>query len=136
VFKSPKTQKGRREIPLDDDTVNTLCRLREGEAGELVIHKSDGTPRDPSRVTHDFADMAKHAGLEMRFHGLRHSFTTFGLLAGVDPRIMQELLGHEDALTTANYTHVMREVKRNASNAIASVLREGGRGELLLHRPT
>ena len=55
--------------------------------------------------------MRKHNLGEYSLHSYRHTFATMLLEKGVNPKIVQKLLGHQDIETTlGTYSHVLPEV--------------------------
>lgn len=51
---------------------------------------------------------------EISFHALRHTATSLLKNAGVSPAIVQDIIGHESAAISANYTHIEDAAKRDA----------------------
>ena len=57
-------------------------------------------------------------------HSLRHTFTTRMCEAGVNLKVMQEILGHADAETTMDiYAEATKELKKSELNSFAEFFR-------------
>lgn len=127
-FKTPKTDKGRRQIPLGGSLLQMLKEIKKEQAKEKLLHGpsyadfdlvfclDNGKPLDPNNLTKRFKKLiAKHGHPTMRFHDLRHSCATLFLAAGVDAKKVQDILGHESIRTTLDvYGHVLPSMQRDA----------------------
>lgn len=135
-FKEPKSEHSRRRLDLSPSLALFLRQYRTEKQAErlllgmplgkddLVFSNADGTPMDPSTLTHNFARIARKAGLPgTRFHDLRHTFATLMLMAGIHPKIVSEMLGHASvAFTLDTYSHVIPTLQQAAMKRLDEVL--------------
>jgi integrase len=83
------------------------------------------TAVDPSNFTyHTFQPFLKRAGLpKIRFHDLRHTCATLLLSRNVNPKIVQEMLGHANISETMDtYSHVLPAMQEAAVSALEDAL--------------
>ncbi len=114
------TGKGSKEriVPLGEESVFALRKyLVEGRPKlnpknrELLFLNKNGEKMSRIGFYKIIQTLADKAGIkkEMSPHTLRHSFATHLLENGANLRSVQELLGHEDIMTTEIYTHVTKK---------------------------
>ena len=72
----------------------------------------------------DFKSLLKKAGLtRFTFHSLRHTCATLLLSKNVNPKIVQEMLGHATISQTMDtYSHVLPGMQDEAAAALESAL--------------
>jgi integrase len=140
VIGPPKTKAGARQVALDAGTVAVLRTHKAAQAterlawgsgysdGGLVFACEDGSPLRPEYVTRHFLALAEEAGLpRIVLHGLRHTWATHALAAGVDMLVVSRHLGHSSlSLTADTYTRVLPEVSRQAAELVAAMVRQAG----------
>lgn len=135
-FTEPKSAAGRRVIVLGVATLEIMRKQQElqdlerkvaGDAwkeNDLIFPSPIGTPMDGSNLYHRFKELLKVAGLpDIRFHDLRHTAATLMLQQGVNPKIVQERLGHSDiSLTLNTYSHVLPAMQEEAAEKLDNLL--------------
>ncbi|HMA67741.1 MAG TPA: tyrosine recombinase XerC [Desulfosalsimonadaceae bacterium] len=111
--------KGNKEriVPIGQKALDAIADYRQSLQGQntiaaagggaLFLNKNKGrlNTRSVARML-DKAAVAAGLSVPVSPHDLRHSFATHMLDAGLDLRVVQELLGHRQLSTTQKYTHV------------------------------
>lgn len=123
ITKSPKTSKGKREIPIPSFLLKYLRSLKLRSTTDYVFSTSNGTPLTAENVRKYHLRICKKAKIkEISFHALRHTYATRLIEAGEHIKTVQELLGHADITTTMNiYTHVLDETKKAAADKLSAL---------------
>lgn len=136
IIKAPKSEAGIRDISLGNDVMSVLKAARVQYMTDLfeygvgfqnlnfVIHQKDGSPLKPDSMTQKWQRFLEANDLpKIRLHDLRHSNATALIQAGVNPRVVQQRLGHSDVNITLNtYTHVLPEMDIDAAEKLDAIL--------------
>ncbi len=113
--KAPKTAAGRRIVPIHENLIPLLAKMR-AEPGELVAPLLSALLRGDDRIAETFrahleAAHVTRARLEadnateepVDFRSLRDSYATWSALASVGDRVLQRRMGHASPSTTDRY---------------------------------
>ena len=110
VLTIPRTKSGEaRRVPMNDVVRDILRTLPSRLKGPWVFPSTTGeTPHDARNYVHRvFEPALKKASIDgFRWHDLRHTFASRLVMAGVDLRTVQELMGHKTQAMTIRYAHL------------------------------
>jgi integrase len=114
VIKTPKTEAGNRIVPLLTPLRNELLKCN-GKPDEYIISDDGKSPLTNRRFITLYDNYRKATGITATAHQLRHSFATIAFEADLDPKSVQEILGHKQLSTTMDIYTQFREKKLSAA---------------------
>ncbi len=134
-----KTDAATRTVALDDQTVAVLAEHRRQQHeerqlaglawiddphGPLVFTDPLGRPLRPDSFYRIFVRLTREIGAPpLDVHGLRHTYATAALRAGVSPEVLAQRLGHSDvSITLSLYAHVRPSDDRAAAALVATAI--------------
>ena len=119
VTSPPKTKAGNRSVILPAPVLNVLKAYKETMSSRWMFPSpvSEDSPRDPAAVRKRLQTVLERAECKkIRFHDLRHTFSTVALEHGMDIKTLSTIIGHVSSSTTLNiYAHVTDEMRRTAA---------------------
>lgn len=133
----PKTKASRRSIVIGDVTVTALRayrinqhqrRLQLGPRWhnhDLVFDRGDGELIHPSVIRGSLDRLLdRNPSIpRLTMHGLRHTMATLALEGGINPKVVQERLGHATIqMTMDRYSHVTQSMQVDAADIINALL--------------
>ena len=91
-----------------------------------ALSRRPGASMDASSVQAAFRATLRESGIQKRLtiRSLRHAYATHLLELGMDMRLIQDLMGHEDSKTTARYAHITKPCLDHTADRL-QVLLEG-----------
>lgn len=121
ISEDTKTKSSKRTIPLTDNIKNIINKQREIrlkknnviDIEELIFTAPKGGMIYDQYINNEIKKICKYIGIDyFTSHAFRDTFATRAIENGMDPRTLQEILGHKDYAITMNlYCHVLDKTK-------------------------
>ena len=101
ILRKTKGKKDRR-IPLLPPVLESI-KLFKKDIGPVFIKIH------PDTASHWFQGLATECGIKARLHDIRHTAGSYMIASGINPRVVQEILGHAQFSTTEIYIHMVKD---------------------------
>ena len=128
VVGETKTDDGKRTIYLPDSLWHILTerQRQKGAFSEWIFPNllKPEWPLNPSRAYRQLKKLLEIGGLpSIRFHDLRHTFTSHAANSGIAPKTLSEIVGHSKAsFTLDHYAHVTSDMQKNAAHIVTNYI--------------
>lgn len=110
-------------VPVNQSCMDALRRAYEIRLSELVFPSSTGKFYY-NTFNANWKLFKKRAGIDIRFHDLRHTYASYLASSGkVDIYTLKELLGHKTINMTQRYAHLMNGTLRSATGVADKVFK-------------
>ena len=138
-FGKPKTKKSRRNVPLTEEAIDILNKQKikqkkmeirsskwDADWNGLVFTTTNGKPVGASTFNNMIARIIQNINLDRKaesengkyevfehayMHAFRHTFATRCIESGMQPKVLQKILGHSTLSVTMDlYVHVLEDV--------------------------
>ncbi|HEV2809340.1 MAG TPA: site-specific integrase [Acidimicrobiales bacterium] len=122
----PKSDASYRKVPLADPVLEALAdhlrRFPPGDDG-LVLTYGDGRPVRRNRFGYMWRQSCARAGLDFRYHDLRHHFASLLIAGGESVVAIQRVLGHASAKVTLDtYGHLFPDAEDHTRAVLNAAL--------------
>ena len=121
-----KTYAGTRKIVLPPSTAELLRARKKQSFSPWIFHDPlhPEAPISPDAAYKQLKKILAAANLpNIRFHDLRHTFSTHALASGVDAKTLSGILGHTKAsFTLDTYTHTTGDMQKRAADIVGGFL--------------
>ena len=128
VIGETKTEDGKRTIYLPDSLWHILAERQRQKGGfsDWIFPNllKPEWPLNPSRAYRQLKKLLEIGELpSIRFHDLRHTFTSHAANSGIAPKTLSEIVGHSKAsFTLDHYAHVTSDMQKNAANIVTNYI--------------
>jgi integrase len=132
---SPKSERGRRVLPLDDQLAAALGALRTRQkaekmaaggayqAGGHVVCDELGAAVNPEWYSNEFHRIREQAGVRrIRLHDGQHKINSLMAAAGVPLHVRAAWCGHTLQVNEAEYTHTRPEDMATTGTVVSKII--------------
>lgn len=117
--KAPKTENGVRIVPLLSILADRLAPHVSKPTDYLFSDDGGKSPLYEHRYTRLYKDYQRDVGITCTAHQLRHSYATIAVEEDVQPKDLQNALGHADITTTMN---IYAAARKRSTEKVAAKL--------------
>ncbi|MDT4987304.1 MAG: hypothetical protein QOI74_1398, partial [Micromonosporaceae bacterium] len=104
--------------------ISTVKPSRKEFGQSKLFCYEDGRRLHPDTITRRFNRLVDRAGLRrITLHGVRHTYATVSVDAGINPKILSERIGHSDVgFTMRTYVQRSPGLDKDAAATIAELI--------------